>query len=446
MRGRAAARCGLVFAVFAAWAAMMGLRPVQLAAAPAAGCRSEPVRADTGARRARFVSWLRRQKLQEREPGSQEPDPGSFEGYRVYVVDIDNDGMDEYVLTDEDVPSANPNGFIRDMLLQVYRPTAEGWSKMATPYDPIIETYIDPVSLQPSPLLVRFCGKTYLNDDGEAAQKDFRQTLIWQNGETEPVCNAAWIAVQRRYFRYIFDHKLYHDAQTFLAGVLRSCDKGADASSWMWMHSDLALTAYRQGRMRTCLAHVDAARARLRQAGGGEVLRRALGANAALCSAVLARPAAPYDFSWLRELRDHPTTPIVFDPRFAGLLVAIAPDVMTEEHDEALPDVLRMALWVPENPEFTGDRYVVLSGWEPHDPGNAGLVWIDFATHRSLARLRQYGKDGKPTLASTTLDLESVPPEAWRQLDLESGQEASYIGPDGRWREIQVPAAAGDPP
>ena len=422
----------------------MGLGPVQLAAAPAAGCRSEPVRAETGARRDRFVSWLRRQKLQQREPGSQEPDPGSFPGYRVYIADIDNDGVDEYVLTDEDVPSANPNGFIRDVLLEIYRPNGNGWTKVDDPFDPLTEPFVDPVSRKDAPLLVRFCGKTYLTDQSGAAQNWFRETLIWRGGDdVQPVCDAAWIAEQRRYFQYIFDHQLYHDAQTFLGGVLSTCDKTADASSWMWMQSDLALTAYRIGRMRTCLAHVEAARARLRQAGAGGPLRRALDTNGALCSAALARPRAPYDFSWLRELRDHPNTPIVLDPRFAGLLLAIAPDAMIDNSelglpDEALPDVVRMALWVPEEPRFYGDRYVMLSGWEPHNPGNAAMVWIDFATRQSVVYLRV-----GDVLASTTLDLASVPQTFWQQLGLTPGDAASYIGPDGKWRQTQVPEYPG---
>jgi hypothetical protein len=433
MWGRAAAPCGLV--VVAALAAMMGLRPAQLAAAPTAGCRSEAVRADTGERRARFVTWLRHQKLQQREKGSTAPDPGSFAGYRVYVVDIDNDGADEYVLTDEDVPTDNPMAWIMNIALEIYRPTAQGWDRIESPFDPATEIYTDPVSRKPSPLLVRFCGKTYLNDDGGTAGSNFRETLIWQHGTVEPVCDAAWIAEQRRYFQNIFDHKLYFEAQTFLDGVLRSCDKTADAPSWMWMQSDLALTAYRRGRMKTCLAHVEAARTRLRQGGSGDTLRRALDANASLCSAALARPPAPYDFSWLRELRSHPGTQIVLDPRFAGLLLAIAPDAVIAKSGEALPDVLNLALWVPENPEFIDDRQVVLSGWEPHHPDNAGFVWIDFATRTSLVYL-----SGWNVLASTTFDLASVPPIAWQQLHLDPGQEAHFIGPDGKWREMQVPA------
>ena len=439
MSGRAAALCGL------ALTAVMGLWPARLAAAPAAGCRSEAVRVETGERRDRFVTWLRRQKLQQREPGSQKPDPGAFAGYRLYIVDIDNDGVDEYVMTDEDVPDTNPLAWILNISLEIYRPSAQGWTEVEDPFDPATEVYVDPVSQKPAPLLVRFCGKTYLNDERGTAQKSFRETLIWQGGKVEPVCDAAWIAEQRRYFQNIFDHKLYHDAQTFLDGVLRTCDKTADAPSWMWMQSDLALTAYRIGRMRTCLAHVEAARARLRRAGAGETLRRALDANAALCSAALARPPAPYDFAWLRELRVHPERQIVLDPRFAGLLLAVAPDAMLEASGEALPDVLKLALWVPEEAEFIGDRYVVLSGWEPHHPDNAGRVWIDLAARRSVIYLQDSGKDGKAVLASTTLDPASVPLLAWQQLHLSPGEEASYIGPDARWREIRLPAFPEDP-
>jgi hypothetical protein len=435
MSGRVAALCGLV------WAATMGLVPVRLAAAPAAGCGSEPVRAETGERRERFVTWLRRHRLEQREPGARAADPGAFAGYRVYVVDIDNDGADEYVLTDEDVPNTNPQAFIMNILLEVYRPSAGGWTEVATPFDAVTEIYTDPVTEKPSPLLVRFCGKTYLTDDGGTAQSSFRETLLWQGGDLKPVCDAAWIAEQRRYFQNIFDHRLYHDAQTFLDGVLRSCGKTADAPSWMWMHSDLALTAYRIGRMRTCLAHVEAARTRLRQTGASVTLRRALDANAALCGAALGRPPAPYDFSWLRELRAHPERQIVFDRRFAGLLLAVAPDARLEESGEALPDALRLALWVPEEIQIIDDRYVVLSGWEPHNAGNAGYVWIDLVTRQSLVYLHV-----GDVLASTTLDLASVPPRAWQQLPLLAGQEARFLGPDGKWVGIHVPAVADGKP
>lgn len=418
--------------------AILWMSSAGLAAAHAAACTIEPVRPETGERRERFISWLR---IYSKQKGSPPWDPEKFGLYRVYVADIDNDGVEEYVLTDEDVPDTNDHTLVHNIVLSVFRPAAPGWIEIETPFDPATGPFTEPVSGRPSPLLVRCCGKTYVNTEGGTDDHSFRDTLIWRGKDLRSVCDATWLAEQRRLFQTIFDHQLYDEAHDFLAGVSRSCAKTGDARSWLWMQSDLALTAYRLGRMNTCLEHVAAARRSQRFARAGDAVRGALAATASLCSAARSRPATSYDFSWLRELERPGYDQDPRDPRFGELLVAVAPDAKLGEDGEALGDRLKRAVWDPAS-RWIDDRYVILSGCEPHECWNSGGIWIDLATRRSIVWLENASGPGEGALlASRSIDAAHVPREFWEHgpfAPFEHGNMVKYFGPDGKWRKVVV--------
>jgi hypothetical protein len=406
-----------------ALAATPGVRPADPSGAKS--CKVEQVRPEQGERRARFIGWLKTHRAKSDWPEETDfegPEP-RIDNYLLHIVDIDNDGRDEYVLSDV-------GGTANILAFSVFRPSGDGWTPEETPFEPGIREWAEvrPRGLQ---LFVRFCGKTYVNLLGGQGPNYFRDTQIWEGSEVRPVCDAPWLKEQRRYFQSLFDHKLYDEAYAFLAGARDSCKAAEDRETLLWMESDLALTGFKMGTYDTCLGHVAAARKSPGFASAGKSLRRALAANATLCGKAKAKgPSHDYDFSWLRELGHDPETPYALDPRFNGLLSAVAPDVRLED-GELFRDVLKLGVWVPEPTRWIDKRYVLLSGGEPHNPGNRGFIWIDMVTRRSIVGNTQ-------VMGSKTFRFASVPHEFWDQLG-RHGIQVKYLEPGGEWREIETP-------
>ena len=389
------------------------------------------VRPIEGARRARFIAWLQTHRAQaEGLTDENLAGPEPLADIPLHIVDIDNDGKDEYVLSEA-------GGTLVMLALWVYRPAGEGWVPEETPFEPGQREWAVGWP-KGEHLFVRFCGKTYVNFLGGQGPSYFRDTQIWEGHEVRPACDTLWLGEQRRYFKDLFDRRLYDEAYTFLAGVAASCQPAAGTrETWLWMESDLALTAFKIASYDTCLGHLAAARkspgfARAADstdnadvAARGGSLRQALAANEALCRAAKAKgPRRDYEFSWLREPRRNE-----LDSRFNGLLSVVAPDFRLPG-GELFRDVLKLGVW-DYDLKFFGKRYALLSGQEPHDPGNRGFIWIDMVTRQSIVGTTS-------VITSKYFKLSRVPPVFWQQLDLH-GIPVKYREPDGTWREIETP-------
>lgn len=409
---------------------------VEAAPATARSCRVEVVQPDNGPRRAEILRWLAGK--------ASWSDPDEREIIRVFLADVDNDGATEVVVVR---PAGNAG--LRD--IRVFRPAGSGFQAEATPPALFVGAteFLDPVSGQDQ-LLVRFCGKTYFTlrrrHPAGGLFSPARDTWIWERGGAHPVCNARWLAEQRRLFGVLFDRQSYDDAYWFLDGLQQTCGPAVGPALRGWMESGLARTALRMRAFGACLDHVAAARRTSGPAAGGSALRRELAASAVACTAggerLAAIAGAPrYDLSWLLDLERDPQRQAALEPRFDDLLAAIAPDVRipAEEStdDKTLRGYLKEFLWPPGITLFLGGRYVVLSGMVPHAAG-PGAIWIDLETRRSLVGFVH-------VLASTTIDAAGIPPEAWDQTNnfgLGWGETIQYLEPDGSWREIVTPKRA----
>ncbi len=232
-------------------------------------CAVEPVPPETGPGRARLLDWLRA------HPGATggEIDLGRAE---VRIAALDNADLEEYVLT-------APAGAAGRLSLIALRAVGTGWTRIARlPFPAPITPYVDPISGRAEPL-VRSCGHVYVNLLGGKGANAFRDTHVWKRGAWREVCAAAWVREQRRGFQRLFDHRLYREAHAFLDGVARACEAQAATRTWLWMQSDLALTAHRMGDDAACLVHIAAAERSPALARAGTMLRRPIATNAALC-------------------------------------------------------------------------------------------------------------------------------------------------------------------
>jgi hypothetical protein len=404
------------------------LAAVAIAAAPApeaATCRPVPVAPESGARRAGFLTWLQGHAqalgdaayVVEAGPGS----PAS-----VFVADVDNDGADEYVL-------ANWEGSGHFLSMWVFERTGKEWrlDNGALGETTMAHDYMGP-DLPESQLLVRFCGKVYVVFLGGDPPHVSPSAVAWEKGQIHPACDTPWLKYQRGVFQGLFDRKQYHDAHGLLDGLQGACAGSADPELWLWMQSDLALTAHRMKADQDCRTHIDAARASAAFAGAGVALQKALAANADLCRATAAsRPRPEYDFSWvMAAVKKDPDQQLVLDPRFDGLLSAVVPEWKLEG-ETTLRSALERSIWLPDAAEIVDGRYVILSGCEPHNCGNKGRIWID-------TKARQAIVDAGGILASTTIDAADVPQAFWEHEPIAYG-DVDYVGPAGTLTHVRRP-------
>lgn len=401
---------------------------------PPSPCRPEVVAPEKGPRREAFFAWLRIPgKDLDPEIASALEKGQAGERLALRIADIDNDGAEDYVLTTYE----GSGGYLG---LWVFHRTNGGWALVEeSPLEndlAAVHDYFDPLS-HAREVLLRFCGKTYLALLGGAGPNYSREAWLWQGGKTRLVCDPPWLAEQRRAFDVLFRHRLYDEAHGFLDDVQATCAKEASPATWLWMQSDLALTAYRMGTFADCLEHVGAAERSPAFAAADATVRGALRTSAGLCRAALDRPVASgSQFSWLLELARAPGRQAVLDPRFNRLLTAIVPDAKIDE-GLALRDVLKQNLFLPDDTRVVDGRYVILSGCRPHDCGSKGFAWIDLATGKSVVAVNGL-------VASTTLAAADIPPAVWSGIDQTVGlpeQEAvTFIGRGGEKNQITAPA------
>jgi hypothetical protein len=295
---------------------------------------------------------------------------------------------------------------------------------------------------------VRFCDKVYVTLSSGGVNPT-RLAFLWEGHNALEVCDSGWLKAQRDLFQGLFDRHLYDAAYGFLDGAQAACQPPPDPQLWLWMQSDLALTAARIGQSRSCLDHVQAAERSPAYAAASTTLRKALATNGDHCATSLRSVPAPYDYSWLRDLRRDPDQQFALDGRFNGLLSAAVPDIKVDD-GQAFRDALKARIILPEGITFDGDRSVLLSGCMPHNCGEKAYIWVDLVAGKSIVAMDAMiaaGSQSQPgefasllALGSTSIVADEVPAGAWKALEwLEPGAQIRYAGPGGEWKEIKVP-------
>src|SRR5262249_31221502 len=163
-------------------------------------------------------------------------------------------------------------------------------------------------------------------------------------------------------------------------------------------------------------------------------LRKALTTNAGLCRAKSGSTPTT-DLRWLLDVKTDPAEQVVLDARFNQVLSAIVPDAKVD--GEALRDVLKQNLYLPDSIRVVDRRYVMLAGCRPHDCGSKGFAWIDTKDGKSLVAVNG-------VVASTTLWPEVIPIAAWEAMQdaigLPDGAPVTFVGRDGKRTQITSPA------
>jgi hypothetical protein len=350
---------------------------MQAAVPPAPTCVYEVVKPDTSAAAEAFRATL--------DPGPQDGfDSRDIENGNVLIADVDNDGTNEIVF-------ATYQGSGSYLYARIYRRAEDRWVLVEHP--PIDQLsgshdYAGPLMHEPQ-LLARLCGKTIFNFRDGSEPNYYPHSVIWEGNAARRVCSAPFLKHHQIAAADLVKRGMLDEARVLLNGVQRGCEKESPA----------------------------------------EV--RAIKADVArIARTTFAASAAKDDFSWLIEqVKKNPGQQFVLDPRFGAMLVTIVPNLQLDH--ESLRGALKKSVWLPDVARVFEDRYVFLSGCEPHNCGNKGFIWIDTVAKQGIVMT-----GGK--LASKTTSVTKIPEAFWKQT-LEAagpwtdppGRIIDYIDPSG---------------
>ena len=404
-------------------AAILGFSLAQTAiAASPSPCTTEVVAPARGPRVDAFLAWFQ---------GREEADLMKYAGELasdVRIVDVDNDGGDEFVVS-------HVGGSGAYLTVSVFRPAGDAFVPVAVPEGLAFDHEYGDQETGESRLVERVCGRTYLNLVGGEATGIGKVGYLWQRGSVRRACDADWLREQRRQFQALFDRKLYRAARPLLEGT-EACAAAAEPELWLWLQSDVALAAHRMRTHDECIAHVEAAQRSAAHGRGSAAVRAALARNGALCRQARRRLRTPagQDFSWMLELEKDPARQFVLDERFEDVLTAIVPDAAVE--GRSLRDELRLDLYLPGETRFEDGRYVVLTGCRPHDCGSKGFVWVDVKDKRGVVYIGGH-------MASRSFGPRAVPAAVWKHLrdtiGVSEDSEIEFTDAAGRRTRIAVP-------
>jgi hypothetical protein len=346
-------------------------------------CVYEIVQPDTSQTADAFRAWLKPQA--DALFGRDEVVNGD-----VFMADLNNDGTGELLFAWHEGSGSYLN-------VLVYRRAGDTWSQVEPlPFEDRLQAaheYSGPLMTEPQ-LVGRLCGKTIINLMGGIEPNYYPDSFIWEGNTTKPICSAPWLTRHRAAAADLVKRGMLDEARVLLSGVRKGCEKES------------------------------AAEVRAIDEDGAGIARTTAAAS-----------AASYDFSWLMsEVKKNPDGQLVRDPRFGAMLVTIVPDAQLEQ--ESLRGALKKSVWLPDDPKIIDDRYIVISGCEPHNCGNRGLVWIDIATKQAIAMTGG-------VLASKTTDPSKIPTAFWEQTLEAVGdwpdEGIDFIGADGKTTAVKKP-------
>jgi hypothetical protein len=350
-------------------------------------CPYEIVQPDTSAAARRFRDWLNAN-------AETLPDLSYIDFVRtgdVFIANLDNDGADEFLFAWHEGSGSYLSGL-------VFRPAGDTWSLVKqSPFTDeeqvLVHEYAGP-RLDEAQLLARLCGQTIVNFSGGIEPNYYPVSMLWQADQIKPMCSAAWLRHHQRAGNALEATGMLDEARVLLDGVQRGCES-VSPSEVRAIRADLARIA---------------------------------------ATTAKASPAA-YDFTWLlNEVKRDPDQQLVRDPRFSAMLVAVVPDTMFER--QSLRGALKKSVWLPDATKLIDGRYLVISGCEPHNCPNQGMLWIDTATRQAIAVTGG-------TLASRSTDPAKIPPLFWTHaLEVFGGwhdETVDYIGASGKTVKVTVP-------
>jgi hypothetical protein len=350
----------------------------------------------------------------------------------VYLVDANNDGIDEYIVTGIGgsgsyltmwIFDKTPSGFRLKETDDPPKPkniTSDGPWYLRAATDPF-NTDSDPLAGY-GELFVRVCGKVYLTFSGWATGPS-REAYIWENGATSEACNREWIDYSRNIFQQLYKANRYAEAVRFMQGPLDQCGNRIDAKQRAWSYNDLALADFRLDDRQSCLDDVSRAKSQMPASALGPGLEKAIAYNESLCKSGQMPEKA--DFAEFFKDAGRSDQSRAWREEFENqILPAIVPDV--EDDSSAQPHTLREMIELQidgARPEIVSGHYLILADRIEGGLEDKAMVWIDAQRAIGAFATTNPGPISSPDATSTTaceytvgsrnLTKNQIPKEFW---------------------------------
>jgi len=359
-----------------------------------------------GAEVDRFMKWLKAHPVEEIESGMS-----IFDG--VYIIDLNNDGTNEYVVQ-------TTEGSIGYLGMYVFARKGDAFELTAGPQEPADNgpdqdfasiAYVNPLSDEEE-LFTRVCGKIYFS--GVSYALPGRESYLWEKDKTISACDSNWINYSRTVFQKLNNEKAYSTAADFLQSVVDQCAKKITPDIRASLDQD-----------------VISAREHLKN-------------------------AKELDFRWLLDPKFSDGDEAIHSHQFPNILSVVVPDV-PDWRDRLRKNALN-TFDGPANPlQVEVNRYVTLSGCRRHLCEQKILLWVDtkenngmIAMNSSLATElsgRESDSPCKFLVASRNYTSDHVPSQFWTAFqkwdaaedNIDEDSCVDFVSADGSSEPVKLP-------
>lgn len=370
-----------------------------------------------------IIEWAKKNKEMLWEKYYLEAD--SLGDLQYYVVDANNDGIDEFVFLKYKgmygYTYFEPYIFTKNKeVIQVI--DSPQWQDFSA-----VEEFINPLTKE-SELFVKAQNKIYicLSD----SDKIERRVYLWEKDKFSLVCDKFWINQQRDLFNKLYQKKLYNDAYLFLCGFENTYKNYLEPELDLWIKNDIALAAFHDGYPQVGLKFINSIKGDTFFTKASSKLKKAVENNENLCSKsteneYINGSKGKFDYSWLLNYKDKSLD----DPRLESLYSALIPDIQnptntnwgrfSNSSGRWKDEVKRhLGIYYPQV-KISDNRYVTFEGYLAHLATQRGFVWCDIKDQVSVAAIGGNNcEEDMLYLTSRTLKAKELPIEFYNAMNL----------------------------
>jgi hypothetical protein len=351
----------------------------------------------------------------------------------IYYVDINNDGLKEYVLCTHE----GSMGILTFTIIAPSQEKAE-YHIVYLPDSPHLrlgtEIFYNIVDKREE-LFLEIKGKTYLCCANKLwGSCLIRDLYLWDVNNTLTWCHDDfWIAEQLHYFKVLCNKKLYYMAYPFLAGFEEKIRYHMDPVANLCMRKDVAYAAYYDGYPHRALTILNTLEGDTTYTHVDKNMLDEVAELKQKCLAALSSPCShEYSYEWLLAYENKPERELMHAAKqlWESFLQAVVPDITegsrcfrewskppldTWHASQPLRMYIQEHISMIDSFAVTDSRYVTFCTMRPHDGVEHGFFWCDVKNRTSAVAL--YSEDSATlNIASNTLCADDIPDEFLQAL------------------------------
>jgi len=335
----------------------------------------------------------------------------SIDNMTIYIVDINNDGEDEYIF----IGYRGSAGYLHPAIFSIVNNRA---ILLNDPIGDYIPWAYWNVLTQKDELFVKAQNKIYIC--GNPIQGALtREIFLWENNSITEVCNKFWINQQRSLFQQLYNKGLFNDALSLLYNFEKKFRMKIDSKTDLWLRNDIALAAIKTKNYKMALEILEQIQKESKFNQTSKNFKSSVDFNLNRCLEKLEREKingtkGEYDYSWLLTYTD---TQPGSDNRFEKVIHNTVPEIKVEDISQY---EIKMRLWVSGEVKVTNNRFASFSGFWPHNAGAQALFWCDTKEKSSACALNSYVNINTENILVTSKSLlfEELPSDFYAELDL----------------------------